>query len=445
MTKNDISFGIYRTIIVGFICLTCVFFTPLSFATSAANSTVMSHLEESNKSIKDRVTVSVWLSDSPVLVDSKRAQIDKKKANILDKYYVNEQIKLYIEVSTPTWFAGGTDIGYIELPHAIVRQSNQLATNYTVREKGQTWSKQRWEIPLFPQQSGVFTLPSIPVSVIVADENRQKVSLEFMTPSLSFNAVLPSGLLDSSQSWFSATDASIQESWQLSRSELKVGDSVTHTVTIKARDTLSIFLPSMLALQTNDATQAYSSPHELTDQQMRGEYIATRKESRTYVVQKGGELVFPSQRYQWWDSKTGTVEALILPEQRIPVAHTFSSYVQVYQDQIVMFALFSLSIVGIMASFVGYVRRHSLPSFVRFLWLVRMKNWPQVRTLLYVRLRKNTSLLALQELDKSGAWQQDSKAAQANSVSRARYITMWFQIKNRFQKSKLAALKCLNL
>ncbi|MDN3683028.1 hypothetical protein QWZ04_22235 [Vibrio tapetis subsp. quintayensis] len=445
MMKNDIGLGNYRTLIIGFLCFTSVLFAPFSFASSAANSTLMSQLEGSHKSVKDRVTVSVWLSDSPVLVDSKRAQIDKKKATILDKYYVNDQIKLYIEVSTPTWFAGGTDIGYIDLPHAIVRQSNQLATNYTTREKGQTWSKQRWEIPLFPQQSGMFTLPSIPVSVIVADENRQKVPLEFMTPSLSFNAVLPSGLLDSSQSWFSATDASIQESWQLSRSELKVGDSVTHTVTIKARDTLSIFLPSMLALQNNDATQAYSSPHELTDQQMRGEYVATRKESRTYVIQKGGELVFPSVHFHWWNSETARVEELVLPGHRLVVKHTFTSYVQEHKSLILMASSFSIMSAFILCAGIWYYRRNPLPRIVSLSVLLYGKKWPAARTLIYLQLRDKTNLLALRQLESNPVWQQDSEALQMSVLSKRKFITMWFQIKSKNEMNKLSGFKCLDL
>ncbi len=435
IVKSEATFTHFR--LRTFLCLMAVFLAPVTLASARVG--------EERKTVEQQVSVSVWLSDSPNNANYESGHPNKKGDKASAPYYVNEQIKLYIEVSTPTWFAGGTDIGYIDLPQAIVRQNNQLATNYTVREKGQTWSKQRWEIPLFPQQVGLFTLPSIPISVTVSDENRAKLTLNFDTPSLSFNAVVPTELRDSANEWFSATQANIQETWQQSSAELQVGDSVTRNVTVQARDSLSIFLPEAHSSDANDAYQTYSAPNKLTDQQERGDYIASRTESRTYVIQKGGEIVFPSVHVQWWNSETASVEELVLPERRLVVKHTFASYVQQHQNLIVMAGGSSITLVCILFAGFGYYRRNPLPRIVSLYVLLYRKKWPAARTLIYLQLREKTNLLALRELESHSVWQQDSEALQMSVLSKRKFITMWFQIKSKIKMNKFSRFKCLDL
>ncbi|MFB2864674.1 BatD family protein, partial [Aeromonas sp. MdU4] len=83
-------------------------------------------------------------------------------------YAVNQQITLYLELATNRWFTAGTRIGQFELPGVMVKQRSELATNFTQRQNGETWSHQRWELTLYPQQSGQFEIPAIAVRATVA-------------------------------------------------------------------------------------------------------------------------------------------------------------------------------------------------------------------------------------------------------------------------------------
>lgn len=58
-------------------------------------------------------------------------------------YAVNQQITLYLELATNRWFTAGTRIGQFELPGVMVKQRSELATNFTQRQNGETWSHQR--------------------------------------------------------------------------------------------------------------------------------------------------------------------------------------------------------------------------------------------------------------------------------------------------------------
>ena len=79
----------------------------------------------------DQVTIKSWLSDSKINQSG-----DKKTPT----YSINQQVILYIEVVTPRWFTGGTRIAPIEIPNVVAKQRNQLATNFTERRNGVTWT-----------------------------------------------------------------------------------------------------------------------------------------------------------------------------------------------------------------------------------------------------------------------------------------------------------------
>ncbi len=124
----------------------------------------------------DNVELLAWVGKQGAGVDTKEAP----------KFSVNEQVILYIEVATPRWFTGGTRIGSVEIPNVIAKQRNQLATNYTERKGGQTWSRQRWEITLYPQASGQFVIPPVAVGVQVSAPDGSKVAGTLYTQPIKF-------------------------------------------------------------------------------------------------------------------------------------------------------------------------------------------------------------------------------------------------------------------
>ncbi len=152
------------------------------------------------------VELLAWVGKAGVTSDNKEAA----------KFSVNEQVILYIDVATPRWFTRGTRIGSVEIPNVIAKQRNQLATNYTERKDGQTWSRQRWEITLYPQASGEYVVPPIAVSVEVSASDGPKMSGVLYTQPIKFEASMPSGLLNQESQWFAATNVEVDQKWQTS-------------------------------------------------------------------------------------------------------------------------------------------------------------------------------------------------------------------------------------
>ncbi|MDN3616603.1 BatD family protein [Vibrio gallaecicus] len=379
------------------------------------------------------VEIKAWLSDSSLV--SKDSHVDKDNEADLDSinkkkssanFAVNEQIILYIEVATPRWFTGGTRISSIEIPNVVAKQRNQLATNFTERrvtkEKGaQTWSHQRWEITLYPQDVGQYWVPQTSVRVQVSAPDGSNVTGELYTQPLNFNAKRPSGLLANEDVWVSASDLKLEQQWSQSNQEetLKVGDAITRTVTVSGSDTLAMLIPTLIPTGSDSGYQHYTQPNQLSDTQVRGNYRSTRTEESVYVLQDGGEIYFPAVDIMWWNTQTQQLETLSVEGRTYQVHHTVQSFIQAYWQWFAVGICALILLLSCVILMVRYYQTHPLPSKVMFYRALKAGNSPQARVLLFRHLRKKTDLLELKqyELNQPSKGAHQSKGLQQNEAN----------------------------
>ncbi|MEZ9473996.1 BatD family protein [Vibrio splendidus] len=346
------------------------------------------------------------------------------------KVSVNEQVILNIEVATPRWLTGGTRIGSIEIPNVIAKQRNQLATNYTERVNGTTWSRQRWEVTLYPMTSGEFVIPTVPVRIQVSAPDGSNVGGTLYTQSIKFEASLPSGLLDNESPWFSATEVDIEQQWQRSSENLKVGDAITRTVTIKAKDSLSVLLPDVLNNESTQQYQAYPQPNRLDDTQDRGNYRSSRIEETVYVIQQGGEFTLPEFSFQWWDSKNQRLETVVIKGNVFEAKHTVQSFIKAYMSVFISVGLALLFSVACFVSVKRYYANRPTPGWLVLRRLLKQGNWPALRTFIYRQLRNETSQLELDKaqlgkLNGQKRWLEDSESLQQGREDKNVFTRLW--------------------
>ncbi|NOI89731.1 protein BatD [Vibrio splendidus] len=351
------------------------------------------------------------------------------------KVSVNEQVILNIEVATPRWLTGGTRIGSIEIPNVIAKQRNQLATNYTERVNGTTWSRQRWEVTLYPMTSGEFVIPTVPVRVQVSAPDGSNVGGTLYTQPIKFEASLPSGLLDNESPWFSATEVDTEQQWQRSSENLKVGDAITRTVTIKAKDSLSVLLPDVLNNESTQQYQAYPQPNRLDDTQERGNYRSSRIEETVYVIQQGGEFSLPEFSFQWWDSKNQRLENVVIKGNVFEAKHTVRSFIKAYMSVFISVGLALLFSVACFVSVKRYYANRPTPGWLVLRRLLKQGNWPALRTFIYRQLRNETSQLELDKaqlgkLNRQKRWLEDSEALQQGREDKNVFTRLWRGLRN---------------
>ncbi|CAH0529650.1 hypothetical protein [Vibrio hippocampi] len=380
------------------------------------------------------VKLNAWLSDG---------------TDVSEPAAVTQQVIMVIEVATPRWFTGGTRISAFGLPELIVKQRNPFATNYTRREKGQTWSYQHWEVTLYPQQSGEYQLPKVAVKVQVSAPDGSNVSGTLYTEPMSLFTYLPDATLTQQQAWFAASNVNVQQSWDSSSDSLQAGDTISRRITVSADDTLSILLPP--TNQLSDALiglKAYPKPSELLDSQSRGDYQAKRVDETVYLLAQGGDFTLPAQTVTWWDTDSQQIKTVELAEKTIHVAHTLRSLTTQYWQQIVFVGFGLIVAIATLLAVLRYYRHRPKPQVWQLLRQVSQSNWPQVRTLIYrrVRTRANTRQLKQVSFSDTGeqtAWQDHSHRIQNQTPTAKQSLWLWRRIKQRKSLKNKRILKQL--
>lgn len=385
-------------------------FTGFSFSAHAG--------QENEQEKADKVILNTWLSEPSNSNESLKEP----------RYAVNEQIILYIEVTTPRWFTSGTRIANIEIPNVVTKQRNTLATNFTERKNGVTWSHQRWEITLYPQEKGRFIVPSTAVSVEVSREGGGKGAATLYSAPQQFIAVMPSGLLSAEQQWVSGRDFTIEQQWSRSNDDLKVGDAITRTLIIKGEDTLAMLIPKIIDPTSTNEYQTYAQPTQLVDSQTRGDYLSERKESSVYVLQSGGEFTFPTYQFTWWDLDSQQLKTIEVAGQAYKVSHTLSSRLKMYWKTVVILFV-STAILGVLAiKLRHYYKTHPLPTWLVYSRAVKHGQWGRVRVLLYRALRQQHQLIELKSYVQDDKWQQDSMDFQNSKVTASQARRLWKKV-----------------
>lgn len=392
---------------------------------SAAFSAIASAADIYDLQRSGDVELVAWVGDKPKSGD----KITPAKVS------VNEQVILTIEVATPRWLTGGTRIGSIEIPNVIAKQRNQLATNYTERVGGTTWSRQRWEVTLYPMTSGEFVIPTVPVRIQVSVPDGSNVGGTLYTQPIKFEASLPSGLLSDESPWFSATDVDVEQQWQRSNENLKVGDAITRTVTIKAKDSLSVLLPDVLSNESTQQYQAYPQPKRLDDTQERGDYRSSRVEETVYVIQQGGEFTLPDFSFQWWDSKNQRLESVVIKGEVFEAKHTLQSFIKAYMSVFISVGLALVLCIALFVSLKRYYKNRPTPSWLIFRRLLKQGNWSALRTFIYRELRTETTELELGKaqlgnLNGQKRWVEDSEALQQGREDKNVFARLWRGLRN---------------
>lgn len=385
---------------------------------------------------EQRPTMQKLLSDHNIILTSWLSSDNKKSSAIY------QPVILTIDIATPRWFTDGTVIETISIPNLIAQQRNLQATNYSVMKSEQTWSHQRWEIPLYPQQPGQYTVPSIGIKITVSVATEKNVQGVLFTSPHHFSAQRPTAKMTNPEEWVIASNATLTQTWDALRSErtvknksikpsFTVGDAITRTTSLHASDSLAMLLPTVIPATHNKAIQRYTDPIQLKDNNNRGQHTAIREESETYILQDGGDITLPSIRIPFWNTTTQRSEVLILEGKTLHVKHTLMSWLKAYWP--VMFYLLLISALTFL--FINklkhYYQFHPFPDWMLFIQSIQRGSWPEIRLYLYRRLFKKTGLLELEKYpmnNKEGSG-TENEVVQTSAITKRHLWRIWFKIK----------------
>lgn len=221
-------------------------------------------------------------------------------------FYRGEKVNFYIKLLTPGAFSGSPRFELPELSTGLLYQVQARPVLGTENVDGKSYTTQLHEIWFFPQQSGQITIPEMSVTFSTA-ENTTKQEQQYRKKTEPFTLeVKPIPGVPDNEFIIVTDDFTSSQDWKPEISQGLVGDAVIRTVTIRAKNMVSIFLPDITTPEI-EGVSIYREPPEVIDRNERGEATAERKDVITYVFETDGEYLIPDIVITWWDSTANTV------------------------------------------------------------------------------------------------------------------------------------------
>ena len=243
--------------------------------------------------------------------------LDKKTA------YVQEQLvltlRLYHSINLRSLSAPEPD-----LPNAVVTKIGE--SQYEKVENGIRYGVYEQRFAIFPQSSGVLTIPTQTFSAQVADNRRGFFSFN-MGPGKSVRArteektvtVEPKPTNYAGANWLPAKSLTIEERWSKDPDDIELGEPVTRTLVITSVGLASAQLPPT-PQPTINGLKFYPDQPQTKDESGDSGLIGTRQESIAIVANQGGTFTIPEVRIHWWDTESQTENIAKIPARTIKIA-----------------------------------------------------------------------------------------------------------------------------
>jgi len=232
--------------------------------------------------------------------------------------YVGQKVRLYVEVLTDTWFAKAPQFPELRMPHAICLELSQFGVNFSERIEGETYAAQRKEYVIYPQRALRYSIPSLTVNITYARPGEEHGEITLNSPPQEFEARVPKEA-EGVDYFVTTPRLRVQEEYDRSFDDIKVGDSLMRTISMIADDSVGMLLPP-LNFGVIEGLSVYPASPRMEDESNRGVNIGKRFESVTYVMEKEGDYRLPEIVIHWFDPQNEKLHTETLPAVEFAVA-----------------------------------------------------------------------------------------------------------------------------
>ena len=240
-------------------------------------------------------------------------KIDKTTA------YIGEQMLLTVKLVYSNELVDG-QLAHPDVKGALFRQLEKQ------KEYSQTRSGKRFEVverqyAVFAEKDGELTIPAVKFSGRFVNRRlgrgryetvaSQPVLVDIKAPPDEFDG----------RTWLPAMGFSISESYEPDGTQLKVGESVTRTITLQGLGLESATLPP-ISTKMPDGVRLYPGQTETDEEVHAAGVTGVRSQEYALVATKAGRFVLPEIRIAWWDVVNDEQRVAILPERVLQVTGT---------------------------------------------------------------------------------------------------------------------------
>lgn len=214
-----------------------------------------------------------------------------------------------------------------ELPDAVIEKLGE-DSNYNTVVNGVSYLVTERKYAIFPQKSGVMNIKplSLTAAVIVDRQpdfrdffgSRMTKTKRVLSKEVALN-VKPAPTSFIGKNWLAAEKLELTQEWSGDSQQMKVGEPLTRTLTLKGVGTTVGQLPELSAIKTDANFKAYPDQPVLNEQKLADGITASRQEKIALIPSIAGKYVLPPIEVPWFNTKTQTMENARIPETTVNV------------------------------------------------------------------------------------------------------------------------------
>ena len=183
---------------------------------------------------------------------------------------------------------------------------------------------------IFPQKSGTLKINPLTLTadVVLDDGGRGGFGVFFGSPITKTKRVLSNEIVLNVKSapasfpgknWLPAEKLELAQAWSGDIQQMKVGEPLTRTLTLRATGSTVSQLPELNTLKTDTNLKAYPDQPVLNEDKLPEGIVASRQEKIALIPSVPGRQTLPAVEIPWFNTKTQRIENVRIPETAINV------------------------------------------------------------------------------------------------------------------------------
>ncbi len=222
-------------------------------------------------------------------------------------------------------------LGEPELTDAVVEKLSQDSEFNTV-VNGVSYLVTERKYAIFPQKSGVMAIKPLTLTADVVVDNggggRGGFGGFFGSPITQTKRVLsnevtlnvkPVPASFKGKPWLAAEKLDLTQEWSGDTQQMKIGEPLTRTLTLKGQGTAVGQLPELNTVKTDANVKVYPDQPVLNEQKLPEGITSSRQEKTAIIPAKAGKHSLQAIEIPWFNTKTQTMEIAKIPETIITV------------------------------------------------------------------------------------------------------------------------------
>ena len=219
---------------------------------------------------------------------------------------VGQQVTVKMMVLAPNYMPSPPVLPDFQIRNAVTRGLGNV--NQSETRDGVSYAGILYEAAVFPQEVGSYAFAGGKVTVTYAADPPQTRTVAIEMPRVAFEAFIPEAARDLDP-FVSASSLALEQKVERSSQDLKVGDSIKRTITVKVAGTPAMLVPPP-AFGKIDGLALYPDEPVLQDNLDRRSSVlsGTRTDAATYMLQRAGDYTLPAIDFAWWNARDSKIE-----------------------------------------------------------------------------------------------------------------------------------------